>query len=74
MFLASPDSVVLATYPGEWEVGLILAVLLILLGAKRLPEVLRGMGNGFALHPPAGSRADEACNNEPTVAYSVYWS
>jgi sec-independent protein translocase protein TatA len=44
MFIASPHSLVLATLLGGWEVLLILAVLLILLGAKNLPEITRGMG------------------------------
>ena len=48
MFLASPDALVLATFLGGGEVVLILAVLLILLGAKRLPEIMRGMGNGMS--------------------------
>jgi sec-independent protein translocase protein TatA len=48
MFVASPHSLVLATFVGGWEVVLILAVLLILLVAKRLPEIMRGMGNGIS--------------------------
>ena len=48
MFVASPHSLVLATLLGGWEVILILAVLLILLIARRLPEIMRGMGNGMS--------------------------
>ena len=48
MFLESPDISVLATFLGGWEVALILALLLILLGAKRLPEIMRGMGSGMS--------------------------
>src|SRR2546428_143189 len=33
---------------GGWEVVLILAVVLILFGAKRLPELARGLGEGFS--------------------------
>lgn len=32
---------------GGWEVVLILAVVLILFGAKRLPELARGLGSGI---------------------------
>ena len=32
---------------GAWEVVLILAVVLILFGAKRLPELARGLGSGI---------------------------
>ena len=48
MFIASPHSLVLATLLGGWEVVLILAVFLILLGAKKLPEIMRGMGDGMS--------------------------
>ena len=33
---------------GGWEVVLILAVLLILFGAKKLPEIVRGLGEGVS--------------------------
>ena len=32
---------------GGWEIVLILAVILILFGAKRLPELARGLGQGI---------------------------
>jgi TatA/E family protein of Tat protein translocase len=48
MFIASPNSLVLATFLGGWEVVLILAVFLILVGAKKLPEIMRGMGAGMS--------------------------
>src|SRR5215471_1504965 len=38
---------VLATSLGGWEAVLILALLLILLGAKKLPEITRRSGNGM---------------------------
>ena len=48
MFFAGTHSLVLATLLGGWEVVLILAVLLILFGAKKLPEIMRGMGDGMS--------------------------
>jgi len=38
----------LATFLGGWELILILAILLILLGAKRLPDILKGLGDGLS--------------------------
>lgn len=32
---------------GPWEIGLILLVLLLLFGAKRIPEIARGLGKGI---------------------------
>ena len=48
MFVSSPHLLVLATFLGGWEVVLILAVLLILLVAKMLPDIMRGMGGGMS--------------------------
>ncbi len=48
MFVASPHSLALATILGGWELVLILAVFLILLAAKRLPEIMRGLGHGMS--------------------------
>jgi sec-independent protein translocase protein TatA len=35
------------TPPGPWEWMLILAILVLVFGAKRLPEIGRGMGKGI---------------------------
>jgi sec-independent protein translocase protein TatA len=32
---------------GPWEIGLILLVVLLLFGAKRLPEIAKNMGQGI---------------------------
>lgn len=48
MFIASPHSLVFATFLGGWEVVLGLAVILILLGAKWLPGIMRGLGDGMS--------------------------
>jgi len=37
----------LAGILGGWEIVLILAVVLILFGARRLPELARGLGQGI---------------------------
>src|SRR5881275_2297663 len=36
-----------AAFFGGWEVVLILAVILVLFGAKKLPELARGLGQGI---------------------------
>ena len=38
----------LATFLGGWELVLILAILLILVGAKRLPDIMKGLGDGLS--------------------------
>ncbi|MFQ5926667.1 MAG: twin-arginine translocase TatA/TatE family subunit [Terriglobia bacterium] len=33
--------------PGFWEIVIIVAVILLLFGGKRIPEMMRGMGEGI---------------------------
>jgi len=40
-------NVMLAGFFGGWEIVLILAVVLILFGAKKLPELAKGLGTGI---------------------------
>jgi sec-independent protein translocase protein TatA len=40
-------NVIFAAFLGGWEIVLILAVVLILFGAKRLPELAKGLGQGI---------------------------
>jgi len=48
MFDTGSQSLVLATFLGGWELILILAIILILLGAKWLAGIMRGMGTGMS--------------------------
>jgi sec-independent protein translocase protein TatA len=40
-------NIMLAGFFGGWEIVLILAVVLILFGAKKLPELAKGLGQGI---------------------------
>ena len=40
-------NVIFAGMLGGWEIVLILAVVLILFGAKKLPELAKGLGSGL---------------------------
>ena len=48
MLLLTSNPLMVGTFLGGWEVVLILAVILILLGAKRLPEIGKGLGSGLS--------------------------
>jgi phosphatidylglycerophosphatase A len=51
---------------GGWEIILILAVLLILFGAMKFPELVKGMGQGFAEFKKAVQEVlDEITRNHP---------
>ena len=40
-------NIMFAAWLGGWEIILVLAVVLILFGAKKLPELAKGMGQGI---------------------------
>jgi sec-independent protein translocase protein TatA len=40
-------NIVLAAFIGGWEAILILAVVIIMFGARKLPELARGLGQGI---------------------------
>ncbi len=55
---------------GPWEIILILAVVLVLFGAKKLPELAKGMGQGikeFKKHSrDVQGELDRAIDDQPT--------
>jgi sec-independent protein translocase protein TatA len=53
---------------GGWEVVLILAAVLILFGAKKLPELAKGLGTGIKEFKKATREVTEEIQNTPTDA------
>ena len=55
---------------GPWEIILILAVVLVLFGAKKLPELAKGMGKGIKEFKKAtrdvNDELDRAMDDQPT--------
>lgn len=41
------ENVIHAGMIGPWQIGLIVVVLLLLFGGKKLPELMKGMGKGI---------------------------
>lgn len=48
---------------GGWEIVLILAVVLILFGAKKIPELAKGLGNGIKEFKKATSEVTAEINS-----------
>ena len=61
MMLAQ-TTVMFAGVVGGWELILILSVVLILFGAKKLPELARGLGTGIKEFKKAASEAADDTN------------
>ena len=57
---------------GPWEIILILAVVLVLFGAKKLPELAKGMGQGIKEFKKASrdvqGELDRAMDAQPTYS------
>jgi sec-independent protein translocase protein TatA len=49
---------------GTWEIILILAVVLLLFGGKKIPELMRGLGRGMKEFKDASKGVDNN-NNHP---------
>ena len=41
------ENVVYAGFIGPWQIALIVLVILLLFGGKKLPELMKGMGKGI---------------------------
>ena len=48
-----------------WEIIAILAVVLVLFGAKRLPELARGLGQGIREFKKGSSEEEKKLENDP---------
>jgi sec-independent protein translocase protein TatA len=56
-------NITLAGFFGGWEIVLILAVVLILFGAKKLPELAKGLGQGIKEFKKASREVQEEINS-----------
>lgn len=57
------SSIILGTI-GPWQVVLILLVVVLLFGAKKIPELMKGVGQGIKEFKDA-QKAEENNNNQP---------
>src|SRR5881409_2391971 len=55
-------NIMFAAFFGGWEIVLILAVVLILFGAKKLPELAKGLGQGIKEFKKATREVQEEIN------------
>ena len=59
-------NVMFAAMLGGWEIVLILAVVLILFGAKKLPELAKGLGSGIKEFKKATREVTDEIHNAQT--------
>jgi sec-independent protein translocase protein TatA len=58
-------NVMFAAFLGGWEMILILAVVLVLFGAKKLPELAKGLGTGIKEFKKATREVTDEIQNAP---------
>lgn len=49
---------------GGWEIILIVAVLLLLFGGKKIPELMKGLGSGIKEFKNAAKNEDQPANSK----------
>ena len=52
-------SIVLLGFIGPWQIGLIVAIVLLLFGGKKIPELMKGIGGGLKEFKKASKEEDE---------------
>lgn len=55
---------VLLGYFGPWEIIIVVLILLLLFGGRKLPELMKGMGQGLKEFKKATQSDDEEKSNE----------
>src|ERR1700685_1241041 len=61
--LGKSMNIMLAGFFGGWEIVLILAVILLLFGSKKLPELAKGLGQGIKEFKKATREVTEEMHN-----------
>lgn len=58
------ENVIQAGYPGIWSMVLILVVVLLLFGGKKIPELMKGLGQGIKEFKDASKGTEEPIEEE----------
>ena len=59
-------NIMLASFFGGWQVILIIAIILILFGAKKIPELAKGLGTGIKEFKKATKEVTDEIQNAST--------
>ncbi|HEA28543.1 hypothetical protein LCGC14_2954380 [marine sediment metagenome] len=49
---------------GPWQIGIIVLVILLLFGGKKIPEMMRGLGSGIKEFKDASKEEDKPLSEE----------
>jgi sec-independent protein translocase protein TatA len=65
------DFFVLGAMVGPWQIVLIVVIILLLFGGKKIPDLMRGLGEGIKEFKKATSKEEEEKQDEETVKDST---
>jgi sec-independent protein translocase protein TatA len=65
------DLFVLGTMIGPWQIVLIVVIILLLFGGKKIPDLMRGLGEGIKEFKKATSKEEEEKQDEEAVKDST---
>ena len=53
-------SIILLGFIGPWQIGLVVAIVLLLFGGKKIPQLMRGIGSGVKEFKEGVKEGEEA--------------
>jgi len=59
---------ILLGFIGPWQIALIVAVVLLMFGGKKIPQLMRGMGSGIKEFKDGMKEGEEGANSEDKEA------
>lgn len=57
-------NIILLGFVGPWQIALIVAIVLLLFGGKKIPQLMRGVGSGINEFKKGMKEGDEGTENE----------
>lgn len=57
-------NIVLLGFIGPWQIALIVAIVLLLFGGKKIPQLMRGLGSGVKEFKEGIKEGEDAANSD----------
>ena len=57
-------STILLGFIGPWQIGLIVAIVLLLFGGKKIPQLMRGVGSGIKEFKDGMKEGEDAAESD----------
>ena len=61
-------STILLGFIGPWQIGLIVAIVLLLFGGKKIPQLMKGLGSGISEFKKGVKEGEDAVKSDDKEA------